>query len=104
MPPNTNAAVTIAQVYGELCELRGSSGARLDGIEREQKGLRRDFARGLDEIRDAFDDDHDGDDTIRQRLTMIEAKQAIVYRILGALGLLVAGGLAELVRRAVVGG
>lgn len=98
-----NGSVTIVQVYGEFCELRGSVGSRLDGIEREQRGLRREFASGLAEIRESFDSDHTEDAAMAQRLTTIETRQAVVYKILAALGLLVAGGVAELVRRALVG-
>lgn len=75
----------------------GAMGARMDSFDRELRD-------GLTEIRDAIDEQDGEGSELRARLILVESKQAIVYRILGALGLLVAGGLAELVRRALVGG
>ncbi len=82
---------------------KGAMEVRSDHQDRELRAMRRDMRRGFESIEAAVKEDHEDGELIRTRLTTIETRQAVVYKILGALALLVAGGLAELVRRSLVG-
>ncbi|MCP4871591.1 MAG: hypothetical protein GY898_23020 [Proteobacteria bacterium] len=96
--------VTLVGLFGEFRYFEGSMTEAMASVQAGQQLLRSDLAAGLLEIREALEAEADEDAELRARLTRVETAQAIVYKILAALGLLVAGGLAELVRRSVVGG
>lgn len=82
---------------------KGAMEVRSDHADREIRGMRREMKAGFAAIETAVKDDHDTDETIRHRLTAIETRQGVVYKILGAIAILVAAGVVELVRRALVG-
>lgn len=82
---------------------KGAMEVRSDHAEKELRAMRHDMRHGFASVEAAIKDDHEGDEQIRTRLTTIETRQSLVYKILGALALIIAGGLFELVRRALVG-
>lgn len=87
-----DGGVTLVQVFGEFREFRGSMTTRMRGFERELKN-------GLTDIKDAVDDSN----KLTERLTMIENKQALMYKIISALGGIALVLLAEAARRLIFG-
>ncbi len=97
MAEESQGGVTLVQVFGEFREFRGAMSTRMEAFERELRD-------GLGEITDAVDG-HTGDGAdLAKRVTIVEARQAMVYKILGAIGLVALGIGGELVRRAFTGG
>lgn len=83
---------------------KGAMEVRSDHQDRELRAMRRDMRHGFESIEAVVKDDHADGEAIRTRLTAMETRQAMVYRILGTLAVLVAGGIAEMIRRSLVGG
>lgn len=97
--------ITLTQVYGELCEMRGSTDARLAGVEAssqqvlaELQGMRRNGSRHVSKM-----------DALHQaglpgRVTALELRWKVALAIGGTLLLMVAGLFADLVRSWAFGG
>lgn len=84
--------VTLTEVFGEFREFKGAMTSQMTGFERELR-------IGLEEIKAAVAK-HDGSaDELADRLTAVEAKQVLMYRILSAVGGVAAVLLGEAIRR-----
>lgn len=89
--------VTLVNVFGEFREFKGAMSARMDSLDHELRVGIMSIKSSLDRA-DGKNDDH------MKRLALLESKQALIYRILAAVGLATLGIGAELVRRALMGG
>lgn len=90
------SGVTLVQVYGEFKEFKGAMSSKMNGFERELRS-------GLKEIKTAVEESDGNEAELTNRLTIVEGKQAFMYKILSAVGGVAILLLAEAARRIIFG-
>lgn len=103
--PMAKGEITLTQVYAELCEMRGSTDARLAGMEGssqqvlvELQAMRRNGQRHVTKL-DALHEAH-----LPDRVASLELRWKVALAIGGTLLLMVAGLFADLLRGLAFGG